>query len=207
MKILKTTLTLTVLAALSLLQGRVAANHQEEVGEFSNVVITVGDTELESDGTVGQVDGAGLRLIDQDIQTGYSVPESLPDNQWVTFDWTHYSESTLINGVLFYTDETLMTGGTIKFYVDDVECPDTSGVGVNGVGGAFNCGLAGRVFTARCTETCTPNFSVTEVKLWKPKIVSLGGTVYHWDGNIDASGHENDASKVFGVGSYAGNPS
>ena len=39
-----------------------------------------------------------------------------------------------------------MTGGTIKFYIDDVECPITSGVGESGLGGVFNCGLEGEVF-------------------------------------------------------------
>ena len=36
--------------------------------------------------------------------------------------------------------------GTLKFTVDDIECPDTDGVGVGAVGGAFNCNLIGTTF-------------------------------------------------------------
>ena len=49
----------------------------------------------------------------------------------------------MVNAVYFHTDETLMTSGTIIFMVNGVLCPDTSGVGVNGKGGVFNCGLVG----------------------------------------------------------------
>ena len=110
-----------------------------------------------------------------------------------------------MRGVLFFTDETQMTGGTIKFYVDGIECPDTSGVGLNGHGGVFNCGLVGRVFKAICTHTCTPKFAVRELKLFKEEALSVGGTPYTFTGNVaGASGGANDIDKVFKVGSYSG---
>ena len=99
-----------------------------------------------------------------------------------------------------------MTSGTIKFYVDDVECPDTSGVGVNAIGGVFNCDLTGVEFKVLCPETCSPNLAVTEIKLWKDEIVSHTGTPYRFAGNID-SPYENDMDKVFKTGSYVGSNS
>ena len=53
------------------------------------------------------------------------------------------------------TDEATMSGGTVEFFVDGVKCPDTGGVGVNGIGGLFNCGLTGQTFVVECTTTCT----------------------------------------------------
>ena len=61
-----------------------------------------------------------------------------------------------------------MTSGTIKFYIDDVECSDSfSGVGLNGYGGVFNCGGTGSRFRAQCDTVCSPALSVVELKLWK----------------------------------------
>ena len=72
-----------------------------------------------------------------------------------------------------------MTSGTVKFYVDNVECSDSiNGVGTGGKGGVFNCGLTGSNFVARCTDVCSPNLSVVELKLWKLKALTLSGTVY-----------------------------
>ena len=102
---------------------------------------------------------------------------------------------------MFHTREDLMTSGTIKFYVDDVECPDTSGVGVNAIGGVFNCGLTGTSFKVKCTTACDPNFAVQEIKLWNDKAVSLKGTPYRFEGNVD-SPYENVMDKVFETGSY-----
>lgn len=79
----------------------------------------------------------------------------------------------MLNGVWLYTDETLMTSGTIKFYADGVLCPDTAGVGVNAVGGVFNCGLVGKKFEVICTGVCSPNFAVRELKVWKAKVLNV----------------------------------
>ena len=72
-----------------------------------------------------------------------------------------------------------MTSGEIKFYIDDVECPNTDGIGVNAVGGLFNCGLNGSTFEARCTTVCEPKMSIVEIKLWKNPAVTLDGSVYY----------------------------
>ena len=50
------------------------------------------------------------------------------------------------NGVLMETEEIYMTSGTVTFTVDGIECPETNGVGVNAIGGVFNCGLTGTTF-------------------------------------------------------------
>ena len=47
----------------------------------------------------------------------------------------------MIRAVLFHTNEKYMRSGTVKFYVDDVECPDTGNVGIDAKGGVFNCNL------------------------------------------------------------------
>lgn len=130
----------------------ILADHQDkdEVGEFDESEYNWG----------GSVMSSANNLTDYDMKTGYSTSSSSPSDQWVTIDWSHYSDDLTINGVLFHTNENDMTDGEIKFYIDDVECPDTSNVGLNAIGGVFNCGLTGRVFRAECTTTCTPNFAV-----------------------------------------------
>ena len=50
--------------------------------------------------------------------------------------------------MLIETDESVMTRGLISFWVYDAsgssnECTETNGVGTDGVGGLFNCGLTG----------------------------------------------------------------
>lgn len=130
------------------------------------------------------------------------LSDTAPANQWIEYDWS--DQGTIhVQGVLFYTREDLMTSGTIKFYVDDVECPDTSGVGVNAIGGVFNCDLEGTIFTAVCEGTCSPYFAVQELQLWRDEIVSHTGTPYRLAGNVD-SPYANDADKVFETGSYFG---
>ena len=96
-----------------------------------------------------------------------------------------------------------MTSGTIKFYVDGVECPDTSGVGVNAIGGVFNCGLTGLEFKVRCTDTCMPSFSVRELKIWKAKVLNVfaENNFYTLPGN-DANA---ELPKVFLTGTYSTN--
>ena len=66
-----------------------------------------------------------------------------------------------------------MTSGRIKFYVDGQECPNTSGVGLNAIGGVFNCGIKGKSFRVVCTEACKPNFAIRELKLWETKVLNL----------------------------------
>ncbi len=73
-----------------------------------------------------------------------------------------------------------MASGWIRFFVDGVECPDTSGVGIDAIGGVFNCGLAGKTFTMICETACEPNLYVTEVKLWTNAILSTKGTTYNF---------------------------
>ena len=87
--------------------------------------------------------------------------------QKIKYDWTNCGGPTLINAILLETDETQMTSGTVKFYIDGVECPDTGSVGVNAIGGIFNCGLTGSTFEAVCTTPCEPYMSIVEVFLWK----------------------------------------
>lgn len=96
-----------------------------------------------------------------------------------------------------------MTSGEVKFTVDGVECPDTSGVGVGAIGGAFNCGLSGNIFRIYCSTLCEPNFAVHEIKLWKASIVSLNGTPYQFAGGTTCThGYATDMKKVFETGSY-----
>ena len=109
-----------------------------------------------------------------------------------------------MKGVLFHTNENEMTSGTVKFYVDGVECPDTGGVGVNAIGGVFNCNLEGNLFKAICTDVCSPNMAVQEVKLWLLTALTVAddGTAYTFEGNTEVIGKPYDLEKVFGVGSY-----
>ena len=94
-----------------------------------------------------------------------------------------------------------MTSGTIKFYVDDVECPDTSGVGVNAVGGVFNCGLTGKKFKVVCTDVCIPNFAIRELKIWKAKVLN----VYANDNFYNLPGNTANPAlpKIFLTGSFS----
>lgn len=78
-----------------------------------------------------------------------------------------------------------MTSGTIKFYVNDQLCLDTSGVGVNAVGGVFNCGLKGTRFKAICDTICWPKLAVRELKLWKGHVLNVvaSNNIYTLPGN------------------------
>ena len=106
------------------------------------------------------------------------------------------------------THEGRMTSGEIKFFVDDVECPDTNGVGVGAKGGIFNCGLTGSTFEARCTTICEPKLSVVELKLWKDTALTLNGEHYIIDGGRMCDNYggknwsHNSVDKVFETGSY-----
>ena len=77
-----------------------------------------------------------------------------------------------------------MSLGTVKFYVDDVECPDTLGVGVNALGGVFNCNLWGTRFVARCTDVCEPAMSVLEMQIYKYTALTAEGTAYMLEDNF-----------------------
>ena len=68
-----------------------------------------------------------------------------------------------------------MTSGTIEFFIDGVECPDTNGVGVDAIGGVFNCGLTGTKFKAICTTACYPKMSIVEIFLFKGTAMNLFG--------------------------------
>ena len=110
-----------------------------------------------------------------------------------------------VGAVWLTTDEALMTSGTIKFYVDDVECPNTNGVGVNALGGVFNCNLNGLELKIVCTTTCSPNFAINELKIWKIDAVSVGGTPYNFGGNVPlypSTPFRFEIDRLFGLGSY-----
>ena len=101
--------------------------------------------------------------VDNDLlTTTYSISSANPEEQFYFAEWADEGD-VLVRGVLFQSNEKLMTAGTIKFYVDNVPCPDTNGVGVNAIGGVFNCDLVGSSFVAFCEDTCTPNLSIVEV--------------------------------------------
>ena len=78
-----------------------------------------------------------------------------------------------------------MYEGQVKFYVDDIECPNTSGVGIDAKGGVFNCNLEGWTFRAVCTEVCAPNMFVMEIGLWTETALSVDAEYSHLDGNIE----------------------
>ena len=69
-------------------------------------------------------------------------------------DFRYMADGYDVGGILFHTNEMLMTSGTITFSVDGKLCPDTGGVGVNAIGGVFNCGLRGQTFRVECTTVC-----------------------------------------------------
>ena len=79
-----------------------------------------------------------------------------------------------------------MTGGTVQFFVNGVECPDTNGVGVNAIGGVFNCDLEGNHFEARCTEACTPFMAVYEIELFTRSALTADpdGVAYFFRNNV-----------------------
>ena len=116
----------------------------------------------------------------------------------------------MVNAILIETDETQMTSGEIKLYIDGVECPDTNGVGIGAVGGVFNCGLIGSTFEAICTTTCSPSMSIVEIFLWKEAAMTLYGTPYYIadshgctaDYNGGSGAYPTDTDKLFNTGSY-----
>ena len=69
----------------------------------------------------------------------------------------------------------------MKFYIDGVECPETNGIGIDAVGGLFNCGLTGTTFKVECTTFCSPGFAIVEIFLWKYTAL----TVDYEDRNYD----------------------
>ena len=137
------------------------AGDKPEISNWIYNVVTVGDTIL-VDGSQGQDPFGHTFVYDDNLDTYYEVPESLPAEQYIQFDWSHYGPQK-IKGVLFHTNEARMQTGTVKFYVDDVECPDTLGVGVDALGGVFNCNLTGSRFVAKCTDVCSPAMNVIEM--------------------------------------------
>ena len=64
------------------------------------------------------------------------------------------------------TVKSAMSSGTVTFTVDGEECPDTNGVGVDAVGGIFNCGLTGTTFKVECTTQCNDYMWIVELVLW-----------------------------------------
>ena len=144
-------------------------------------------------------------IRDQDLTTVYRV--STPADQIIVYDWTACGAASTVKGVLMHTDNYAMVGGTVVFSVDGVTCPDTNGVGVNGQGGLFNCGLTGMTFRLECTSACTTELAIVELKLWKSQALNLSGSPYILPGNIFSSltplatWSEPDMERVFGTGS------
>lgn len=99
-----------------------------------------------------------------------------------------------------------MTSGTIHFTtsIDDTPCPDTSGVGIDAVGGVFNCGLPSTNFYIYCDPACEPRFAVQEIRIWTDQIVSHLGTPYMFEGNVELEEYQSDMDKVFKTGTYPG---
>ena len=127
------------------------AQTEDEIGEYTCLTIEGGDETLR----------------DHAYNTKYEVAQTDPTNQFIKYDWSSCGGATTVNAILIETDETRMSSGEIKFFIDGVECPNTNGVGVGAVGGVFNCGLNGSTFEARCTTLCTPFMSIVEIFLWK----------------------------------------
>lgn len=147
--------------------------------------------------------GDGVSVLGKEVDnnrltTPYSISSANPAQQFYKANWSAVGP-TPVKAVMFATDETLMTAGLIKFYVDGVVCPDTNGVGINASGGVFNCDLVGSEFLAICEETCTPNLAITEVVIWQLKAVSIGGNPHTFEGNSVTRG---DINKVFEGGTY-----
>ena len=143
-------------------------------------------------------------LTDNTLDAVYTVAKvTAPAVQSIIFDWTACTTTDdLIEGVFIHTDESQMNSGTMNFYVGGQKCTDTSGVGVNAIGGVFNCGLSGRTFEARCDIECSDRMAVVEIKLWKQKIMNVYGTPYIFDGNVARVPSFSDIDYVWGVGSY-----
>lgn len=84
-------------------------------------------------------------------------------------------------------------------------CPDTGGVGVNGKGGAFNCGLTGWTFKLECIADCTSELAIVELALWTRRNLALLGTPYLVDSYADTTWSEFSTTEnlgiVFGLGS------
>ena len=144
--------------------------------------------------------------------TKFEVADNDADTvQQIHYDWSACGGDVQVNAILMETDESRMTSGEIKFYIGGVECPDTNGVGVNAIGGVFNCRLTGSTFGARCTTPCSPFLSVVELFLWKEEAMTLSGTPYYvadshgctnfsWDSYDGEFSY--DTEKLFGTGSY-----
>ena len=183
-------ITATIMVLLHMVSLRVVAQTEYEIGEYPCLVITKGDGTVISD----------TALIDKDLTTVYRV--STPADQVIIYDWSACNAPTTVKGVLMHTDQMSMTGGTVTFSVDGVTCPDTNGVGVNGQGGVFNCGLYGSTFRLECTIACTTDLAIVELKLWKTRSMNLFGTPSILSGNSYLSTFdENAMPAVFGTGS------
>jgi len=154
-------------------------------------------------------DGQSLKygdINDRLLGTGIVVSDANPEYQSIVANWGGVAYD--VGAVWLVTDEALMTSGTVKFYVDEVECPDTNGVGVNALGGVFNCNLKGEELKIVCTSTCSPNFAIKELKIWNINAVSVGGTPYNYDGNEPwnpSNPFTFEINRLFGLGSYTNN--
>ena len=141
-------------------------------------------------------------LTDQSHSTQFQVAAAEHANQYIEYDWSACGGDTRIDAIWFETNELQMTSGTVKFYIDDVECSDSVfGVGTNAQGGVFNCGLTGSKFVARCTDVCSPFMSVIELRVWKYKALTLDGSIYEFAGASSCGNDYTDSSVLFNKGS------
>ena len=79
---------------------------------------------------------------DEDNEGSYfQIDETYADYQFAA---VNLPQNYFIRGVYILTsNEDNGATGTLHFAVDDVECIDDLGAGVNGFGGAFNCNRYG----------------------------------------------------------------
>ena len=110
-----------------------------------------------------------------------------------------------------FESESETVAGLIEFFILDnsgayTQCPDTSGVGVDAVGGVFNCGLAGVGFKAECTTPCSNNVTIIELFLWKHQVLSLPSTYgvgYTLEKEqMELNEEDGNREKLFALGTY-----
>ena len=156
------------------------------------------------DAFIDNASGEYTSLSDRSLLTGIDIPatDDYAYDQYIWITWPGNTE-LVVNGVYLATDEARMTSGTIWFENVDYElCPDTSGVGVDAVGGVFNCGLTTTDFYLYCDPACEPALAVLEVRIWTDFVVSHLGTPYRFEGNQELQGYPYDMEKVFKTGTY-----
>lgn len=107
------------------------------------------------------------------------VPDSLPDEQFVTFTFQGTDGGPInLRSALIVTDESLMgTGCDLYFEVDDgLPVADTlNSVGQSGEGGLFNMNVTTNSFKVAKQEgaICSPYFAIVEVQLYTHPVLTV----------------------------------